>query len=61
MTQDVPIHRFRSLEEKVDEIERRLTRIESRVVQLMMHFGMDPSVRAYDQQDLRTHPTKKAK
>ena len=27
---------------RVDELEKRLARIESRLVQLMIHFGADP-------------------
>jgi len=53
--------RIRSPSEKLDEIERRLTRIESRVVQLMMHFGLDPGARVYDQSDMKTLTTRKPK
>jgi len=31
-----------------ENIERRLARIESRLVQLMIHMGIDPYERAYD-------------
>jgi hypothetical protein len=54
-------NRIRSPAEKLDEIERRLTRIESRVVQLMMHFGLDPGARVYDQSDMKTLTTRKPK
>lgn len=34
--------------EQKPSIEERLVRIESRLVQLMYHLGLDPHVRTYD-------------
>jgi hypothetical protein len=31
-----------------DDIEKRLARIESRLVQLMLHMGIDPNERKYE-------------
>ncbi len=33
------------------DMERRLVRIESRLVQIMMHLGLDPYRKMYDQFD----------
>ena len=36
------------------DLEARLTRIESRLVQLMLHFGLDPYTKTYDASYLTT-------
>jgi hypothetical protein len=33
---------------KSESIEKRLARIESRIVQLMLHIGVDPYTKTYD-------------
>jgi hypothetical protein len=33
---------------KSESIEKRLARIESRIVQIMLHIGVDPYTRMYD-------------
>lgn len=37
--------------DRLDEVEKRLVRIESRLVQIMMHLGLDPYRKMYDQFD----------
>lgn len=47
------------LAESLAEVQRRLTRIESRLVQLMMHLGMDPAERVYGQQPVTNRKVSK--
>lgn len=37
--------------DRVDDMEKRLVRIESRLVRLMIHLGIDPYEKMYDQFD----------
>ena len=38
------------------EIEQRLARIESRLVQLMLHFNLNPYEKTYDARKSAAHP-----
>jgi hypothetical protein len=38
-----------------EDDRRRLKRIESRIVQVMIHLGMDPYARYIDKQDVESH------
>lgn len=38
-----------------DDVQTRLTRIESRLVQIMLHLGMDPYRKMYDANASESH------
>jgi hypothetical protein len=40
----------------IEQVERRLARLESRVVQLMLHFGLDPYKTSSDQNKQNNQP-----
>jgi hypothetical protein len=42
---------------KSEPIEQRLARIESRIVQIMLHLGVDPYRKAYDNLESAKHDT----
>lgn len=48
-------------EKKLEHLDSRLARIESRLCQLMYHLGLDPNVRMYDEpRDVCPLPVSKA-